>query len=73
MQHRDHRPGRCPGYRAGRLPVIISVARRTIVVGDARKFALNAPIRVCGWDAADLLVTDGVPAGFTGVGVQLAP
>ncbi|PRX60763.1 DeoR family transcriptional regulator [Nonomuraea fuscirosea] len=60
-------------YEAETKRRLISVARRTIVVGDARKFSLNAPIRVCDWDAADLLVTDGVPAGFTGVEVQIAP
>ncbi|TDD16872.1 DeoR/GlpR family DNA-binding transcription regulator [Nonomuraea diastatica] len=59
-------------YEAETKRRLIAIARRTIVVGDARKFALNAPIRVCGWDAAELLVTDGVPPGFKGVGVEFA-
>ncbi|MGW3349130.1 DeoR/GlpR family DNA-binding transcription regulator [Nonomuraea rubra] len=60
-------------YEAETKRRLISIARRTVVVGDARKFALSAPIRVCGWEAAERLVTDGVPAGFAGVRVQLAP
>ncbi|GAA2207466.1 aga operon transcriptional regulator AgaR [Nonomuraea monospora] len=58
-------------YEAETKRRLISVSRRTIVVGDARKFALSAPIRVCGWGAVERLVTDGVPAGFTGVRVEL--
>ncbi|TDC06386.1 DeoR/GlpR transcriptional regulator [Nonomuraea longispora] len=57
-------------YEAETKRRLIAIARRTIVVGDARKFVLSAPIRVCGWDAADLLVTDGVPHGFEGVDVE---
>ncbi|PZG17501.1 DeoR/GlpR transcriptional regulator [Nonomuraea aridisoli] len=60
-------------YEAETKRRLVSIARRTIVVGDARKFALSAPIRVCGWDAVDRLVTDAVPAGFTGVRLELAP
>jgi DeoR family fructose operon transcriptional repressor len=60
-------------YEAETKRRLVSIARRTLVVGDARKFALSAPIRVCGWEAAERLVTDGVPAGFAGVRVQLAP
>jgi DeoR family fructose operon transcriptional repressor len=59
-------------YEAETKRRLIAIARSTIVVGDARKFALNAPIRVCGWDAAELLVTDGVPPGFKDVAVELA-
>ncbi|MEO3804571.1 DeoR/GlpR family DNA-binding transcription regulator [Nonomuraea sp. B1E8] len=59
-------------YEAETKRRLIAIARRTIVVGDARKFALSAPIRVCGWDAAELLVTDGVPPWFEDVGVEFA-
>jgi DeoR family fructose operon transcriptional repressor len=60
-------------YEAETKRRLIAVARRTVVVGDARKFALSAPIRVCGWEAAELLVTDQAPpAGFTAVPVDIA-
>ncbi|MEV0389046.1 DeoR/GlpR family DNA-binding transcription regulator [Nonomuraea sp. NPDC050643] len=59
-------------YEAETKRRLIAIARRTIVVGDARKFALSAPIRVCGWDAAERLVTDAVPAGFQEVRVECA-
>ncbi|WP_433429070.1 DeoR/GlpR family DNA-binding transcription regulator [Nonomuraea sp. CA-141351] len=58
-------------YEAETKRRLIAVARRTIVAGDARKFALSAPIRVCGWDAVERLVTDAVPDGFTGVRVEI--
>ncbi|KAB8195341.1 DeoR family transcriptional regulator [Nonomuraea phyllanthi] len=58
-------------YEAETKRRLIAVARRTIVVGDARKFGLSAPIRVCGWDAVERLVTDAVPEGFAGVQVEI--
>ncbi|MGP4104822.1 DeoR/GlpR family DNA-binding transcription regulator [Nonomuraea sp. KM90] len=59
-------------YEAETKRRLIAIARRTVVVGDARKFALSAPIRVCGWDAVECLVTDAVPAGFAGARVEIA-
>ncbi|MEW9555786.1 DeoR/GlpR family DNA-binding transcription regulator [Nonomuraea sp. NPDC050783] len=60
-------------YEAETKRRLVAVARRTIVVGDARKFALSAPIRVCGWEAAERLVTDAPPPpGFPEVPVEIA-
>ncbi|GAA1433334.1 DeoR/GlpR family DNA-binding transcription regulator [Microlunatus lacustris] len=37
---------------------LLSLAARRLVVADAGKLAARAPVRVAGWDAVDLLVTD---------------
>ncbi|HEX4814401.1 MAG TPA: DeoR/GlpR family DNA-binding transcription regulator [Nonomuraea sp.] len=59
-------------YEAETKRRLLTIARRTIVVADARKFSSSAPIRVCGWDAADLLVTDErPPPGFTSAPVEI--
>lgn len=60
-------------YEAETKRRLISIARRTVVVSDARKFASSAPIRVCGWGAVERLVTDDAPpAGFAAAPVEIA-
>ncbi|WP_406675279.1 DeoR/GlpR family DNA-binding transcription regulator [Nonomuraea sp. N2-4H] len=61
-------------YEAETKRRLISIARDTIVVSDARKFELSAPIRVCTWSAVTRLITDALPEGFTlPVRTTLAP
>ena len=52
-------------YEAETKRRLISIARDTIVVSDARKFELSAPIRVCTWSAVTCLITDALPADLT--------
>jgi len=41
---------------------IIDNARRTILVADHQKFQRSAPVRICGLDRIDVLVTDRQPS-----------
>jgi DeoR/GlpR family transcriptional regulator of sugar metabolism len=59
-------------YEAETKRRLIAVSRQVVVVGDARKFALDAPIRVCGWDAVDRLITDRTPPCHLNVTVETA-
>ncbi|MCK2216198.1 DeoR/GlpR family DNA-binding transcription regulator [Actinomadura sp. ATCC 31491] len=60
-------------YEAETKRRLVAAARRTVVVADARKFALDAPIRVCGWEAVERLVTDAPPPpGLPAVPVDVA-
>ncbi|MEV4803194.1 DeoR/GlpR family DNA-binding transcription regulator [Nonomuraea sp. NPDC049421] len=52
-------------YEAETKRRLISIARDTVVVSDARKFELSAPIRVCTWPAVTHLITDALPEPFT--------
>ncbi|MEV4570735.1 DeoR/GlpR family DNA-binding transcription regulator [Nonomuraea sp. NPDC049419] len=52
-------------YEAETKRRLISIARDTVVVSDARKFELSAPIRVCPWSAVTHLITDAVPESLT--------
>jgi DeoR family glycerol-3-phosphate regulon repressor len=40
---------------------VMARASRTMVVADHTKFGMQAPVRVCGFEAIDLLITDRAP------------
>lgn len=64
---------------AGLKQAILAAAHRTVIVGDASKFALTALVRVCAFDEIDEILTAGTPdpgnlalIRETGVAVRIA-